>query len=61
MSAGPSQEQLNSAFTHLMDGVRRNDALPAREAAINALGPDATNDEIAAWIRKFRPEATEAA
>lgn len=59
--SGPTQAQLDSAYTHLMSGVARNDALPPREAAINALGPGATDEQIAAWTAKWRPGTTAAA
>lgn len=54
---GPTQEMCESAARHLMDGVRRNDAKPPREAALCALGREATEAQITEWLAVWRPEA----
>jgi cation transport regulator ChaB len=42
------------------EGIARQDARPPHEAALAALGRDATPDQVEAWIGRHRPEGTAA-
>lgn len=43
------------AARHVAEGLARQDARSPRDAAIAALGPHATERQIADWIARWRP------
>lgn len=57
---GPSQAQIDAAFSHLADGAARLDAMPPLDAARAALGSDATDVQVREWLAVWRPEALRA-
>lgn len=51
------EDAVRAAARHVAEGLARQDARTPRDAAIAALGRDATEAQIAAWVARFRPDA----
>lgn len=51
------EDAVRSAARHVVEGLARQDARSPHDAAVAALGRDATDAQITAWIARFRPDA----
>lgn len=51
------EDAVRSAARHVVEGLARQDARSPRDAALAALGPDATEAQIAQWVATYRPDA----
>lgn len=47
---------VDNAARHVAEGLARQDARAPRDAALAALGPHATEQQIDDWIARFRPD-----
>lgn len=54
----PQEQAIAAAGVVYAEAIARQDARTPREAAREALGRDATDVQIEAWIREFRPPLT---
>ena len=50
-------DAVRAAAVHVVDSLARQAARAPRDAAVAALGVDASEEQIEAWIREWRPEA----
>lgn len=51
------EEAIDAAAEHVYEGLARQAARAPRDAALAALGPDATDAQITEWIARYRPDA----
>lgn len=49
-------EATDRATRHVVESLARQDARSPRDAALASLGPAATEEQIADWCARFRPE-----
>lgn len=51
------EQAIDAAAVHVAESLARQDARAPRDAAVAALGPDATDAQITEWVRRYRPDA----
>lgn len=51
------EQAIDAAAVQVMDSLARQDTRTSRDAAVASLGPDATEQQIAAWIATYRSDA----
>lgn len=51
------EKAIDAAAAQVMESLARQDARTPHDAAVAALGPDATDTQITEWISRYRPDA----